>query len=71
MAEAEAEAEDICGLCGEPGADKMAHPCHWPGETLPTGPYVHSDCEREECERAFHAFSSRVGDEGVRRFLGI
>jgi hypothetical protein len=24
------ENEDICGLCGEPGADKFAHPVHWP-----------------------------------------
>jgi len=44
--------DDICGLCGEPGADKMAHPMHWPGEQIPDGPLVHSECEAEECRRA-------------------
>jgi hypothetical protein len=37
--------DDICGLCGNPGADKFAHPEHWPGERVPDGPLVHSDCE--------------------------
>ncbi len=27
--------QDICGLCGLPGADKYAHPMHWPGERVP------------------------------------
>lgn len=45
--------EDICGLCGEPGADKMHHPMHWPGERIPETKYVHRSCEEEECRRAF------------------
>ncbi len=51
------EEEDICGLCGEPGADKMAHPCHWPGESIPGTPYVHAACEEEECRRAHAALT--------------
>ncbi len=47
--------DDICGLCGELGADKYAHPVHWPGEQVPTGPLVHQECEEEECRRA-HSF---------------
>jgi hypothetical protein len=47
------EESDICGLCGLPGADKVAHPVHWPGEQIPDGQYVHAECEREECKRAF------------------
>jgi len=51
--------EDICGLCGEPGADKMAS---WtggghylPGETIPDTEMVHQSCEMEECIRAYNA----------------
>ena len=44
--------EDICGLCGRPGADKFAHPIHWPGERVPGGPLVHEACEDAECRRA-------------------
>ena len=51
------ETEDICGLCGEPGADKYAHPEHWPGERIPDGPLVHSSCESDECARAHAALS--------------
>lgn len=49
--------EDICGLCGRPGANKVAHPIHWPGELVPDGRYVHDTCEEEECRRA-HALLS-------------
>jgi hypothetical protein len=31
------EGEDICGLCGKPGADKYKHPVRWPGEINPEG----------------------------------
>jgi hypothetical protein len=41
----ELDDQDICGLCGLPGADKFAHPMHWPGETVPDGELVHSECE--------------------------
>jgi hypothetical protein len=46
------EDEDICGLCGKPGADKYAHPVRWPGELEPSEPLVHSSCEAIECQRA-------------------
>lgn len=58
--------EDICGLCGKPGADKMAHPEHWPGEQIPDGPLVHAECEQEECRRAH----SLLTDEQRRNVLG-
>lgn len=61
--------EDICGLCGKPGADKYKHPRYWPGEQNPEGEFVHAECERIECERAFNVFRARVGDKGVRDFL--
>jgi hypothetical protein len=54
-----------CGLCGEPGADKIAHPVHWPGERVPDGNLVHAECEREECKRAYAALS----DTQRRAFL--
>jgi hypothetical protein len=60
------DSEDICGLCGQPGADKFAHPCHWPGEQVPDGPLVHADCESEECRRAHAALT----DKQRRDFLG-
>ena len=56
---------DICGLCGEPGADKYAHPIHWPGEQVPDGPLVHAACESEECGRAHAA----LNDNQRREFL--
>lgn len=63
------QADDICGLCGEPGADKIPHPEHWPGEQIPDTELVHSECEKEECGRAHRDFYAKVGDDGVRRFL--
>ena len=57
--------EDICGLCNKPGADKYAHPIHWPGERIPNGVFVHSFCEDEEFRRAHGALS----DEQRRQFL--
>lgn len=59
------EDEDICGLCGQPGADKYAHPIHWPGEQVPEGQLVHANCESEECRRAH----SELSDEQRRLFL--
>lgn len=58
--------DDICGICGKPGADKIPHPCHWPGEQLPETKYVHADCEKDECKRAFECLSS----EDVTACLG-
>ena len=58
--------EDICGLCGEPGADKVAHPVHWPGERVPDGPYVHADCENEETREAFPALTEMQRESFLR-----
>lgn len=52
-----AEDADVCGLCGGAGADKVSHPEHWPGERVPDGPYVHSECEEQECQRAHLALT--------------
>jgi len=53
--------DDICGLCGEPGADKMAAwtggGVYWPGEERPDSELVHHSCEREERGRAYAALS--------------
>jgi len=67
----EEDEQDICAICHEPGADKMPHPEHWPGEYAPpSDSLVHIECEQEECERAFQTFRGRVGgDNGVREFL--
>lgn len=50
---------DICGLCGQPGADKIPHPNHWPGEQKPDTDLVHSECEQTECARAHAQLSDR------------
>ena len=57
---------NICGLCGQPGADKYPHPIHWPGEAIPDTELVHAECEREECERAHAALSQRQRDAFLR-----
>ena len=63
------EQEDICGFCGEPGANKIPHPHRWPTEVNPNSELVHADCEQEECHRAHAEFRDRVGLDGIRRFL--
>jgi len=57
---------DICGLCGEPGADKFHHLHYWPGERRPDGKLVHQLCEQEECRRA-HAALTPSEREAVLR----
>lgn len=58
--------EDICGFCGEPGADKIPHPVHWPGEQSVDTEFVHAECEQEECGRAHAALSDREREEFLR-----
>lgn len=60
------DTEDICGLCGDPGADKVPHPLRWPGERAPDTELVHAECEHEECGRA-HAALSQEQRESVLR----
>lgn len=43
---------DICGFCGEPGADKIPHPVRWPQERKSRTKLVHAECEELECARA-------------------
>ncbi len=58
--------DDICGLCGEAGADKIPHPIRWPGEREPDTPYVHAECENEECGRAHRELSDQQREEFLR-----
>lgn len=62
------DTEDICGLCGMPGADKIPHPIRWPGELRPDTDLVHAECENEECSRAHQEFWNRVGKKGSTIF---
>ena len=47
----EDENDDICGLCGLPGADKIPHPVYWPEEQRPDPDreLVHAECEQRAC----------------------
>ena len=67
--EIEMEDENVCSLCGKPGADKIPHPMHWPTERCSENKYVHADCEKMECEQAFFEFRREVGEEGIKKFL--
>lgn len=64
----------LCGLCGLPGADKMA--CwtgggvYWPGEQRSATELVHSECEQAERKRA-HAALSPAQREQVLRGLTL
>jgi len=62
---------DICGLCGEPGTDKYAHPVHWPGERTPDGPLVHEACEDRECERAHSLLSDKQRKAFLKSLFGL
>ena len=57
---------DYCGLCGLPGADKVPHPVHWPGETQPQTNLVHAACEDEECRLAHDALSDKEREAFLR-----
>ena len=63
------EDEGICGLCGQPGADKVAKwtggAIYWPGEERPEGDMVHLDCEKEECRRAYSQLSQPQRDRVI------
>ena len=62
--------DDICGICGEPGADKMAlwtgGGIYWPGEFVPETEYVHQECEQEEQRRAHAALTQEQRDAVLR-----
>ena len=46
--------DDICGLCGCPGAVKPASPPRWDNQIAPDRPYVHAECEGFELHRALN-----------------
>ena len=50
---------DICGFCGQPGADKIPHPVLWPGEQSAGTELVHAACEDDECGRAHAALNDQ------------
>ena len=65
----ESTEDDVCGLCGQPGADKVPHPIYWPGEQQPQSQYVHAECESEETERAFQDLSQTDRDRFLDRLV--
>jgi hypothetical protein len=71
---AEASDNDICGLCGQPGADKMAMwtggGIYWPGEHIPDAELVHAECERDETRRAHAALTQQQRDAVIRGASG-
>lgn len=66
-----AKDEDICGLCGEPGTDKMAGWTgggkYWPGEQASETQFVHASCEVEERRRAHAALTQPERDEFLEK----
>jgi len=58
-----AESEDICGLCGLPGANKYPHPVHWPGEQSAGTKLVHAECEAAECSRAHSLLTEKQRED--------
>jgi len=61
---------DICGYCGQPGADKMAlwtgDGKYWPGEFVPDTELVHQSCEQAETNRAFNCLTQAERDSFLR-----
>ena len=51
--------KDICGFCGEAGADKFPHPISWPGEQSAGTKFVHAACEKVESGRAHSLLSDK------------
>ena len=66
--------DDLCGLCGQLGADKMAMwtggGIYWPGEIRPDTEFVHAECEEEETRRAHAALSQKQRDAVIRAASG-
>ncbi len=66
--------EDICGICGQPGADKMAlwtgGGLYWPGERKSETEYVHAECEENETRRAHASLTQQQRDAVLRSVSG-
>ena len=63
------EDDDICGLCGEHGADKIPHPIYWPQERRPDTDQVHAECEAQECQRASDLCQGREREDFIDRII--
>lgn len=63
---AELAADDICGFCGQPGADKYPHPIRWPDENEAGTELVHAECEQAECARASALITGKRRDDFLR-----
>ena len=74
MSDIPSDDDDTCGLCGKPGADKMAlwtgGGIYWPGEERPSTRYVHAACEDAECKRAHAALTQDQRDAVIRAASG-
>lgn len=68
------EEPDICGLCGNHGADKMAlwtgGGVYWPGEIRPETEMVHAECEHAEQARAHSMLTQAQRDAVIRGVSG-
>lgn len=49
------DSSDICGFCGQPGAEKVPHPLRLPGEESAGTELVHAACEDAERREAWRA----------------
>ena len=58
--------DDICGFCGQGGADKIPHPVRWPGEDSAGTEYVHAACEDEECGCAHARLTTAQREQFLR-----
>ena len=60
--------DDICGLCGRPGADKVPSPVRWPGERVSCEPLVHAECEDDEARAAMERLTVDERSAFLRSF---
>jgi len=60
------EEDDICGFCGQNGADKIPHSVRWPNEQSAGTEFVHSECEQAECARASALITGKHRDDFLR-----
>ena len=66
VAQPELNGDDVCGFCGQPGADKTPHPVSWPDENSAGTELVHAECEQEECARASALITGKRRDDFLR-----
>ena len=70
MSNSKQSTDELCFLCGQPGADKIPHPINWPGEQVaPFGGFVHQHCEQAETERAFNELDAQTRNRFLDRLI--